>query len=386
MTDVVVNESRFVVDMSDEIKDHALRGGMVLPDGQVVGDQIDRSDAFQIYDTRDGSFILLVTGRELASRWIAEGFLPERAFGRFTGEDGKELWVLYSPTSLILQRVTACRAYGSLRYALAFAAALFKARILDHGVNLRDGIFCELYGVILPAYTKTRAVADRALFENVLSRSERENLSSPDEMGKSHGLNRFSLKEELREASLTLAPVEPYLENGEILDDFIEGAGGLYATGYLVLDEQYQIYDTGSDTLVLLMENRFAGSLVERGLIREMELSAISVGGLYLRALALSKRFALERVNDRHFGLTAAGAFKFASAVARTRARVPDASLEDALYSEELGLLLPVRFEGDGSQDGALVREVVSVGPFAMAPFLEDVIEHCALIASHPVI
>ena len=106
MTDVVVNESRFVVDMSDEIKDHALRGGMVLPDGQVVGDQIDRSDAFQIYDTRDGSFILLVTGRELASRWIAEGFLPERAFGRFTGEDGKELWVLYSPTSLILQRVT----------------------------------------------------------------------------------------------------------------------------------------------------------------------------------------------------------------------------------------------------------------------------------------
>ena len=36
MTDVVVNESRFVVDMSDEIKDHALRGGMVLPDGRVV--------------------------------------------------------------------------------------------------------------------------------------------------------------------------------------------------------------------------------------------------------------------------------------------------------------------------------------------------------------
>lgn len=380
MSEYIINESRFVIDISDELKDHALESGTVLPNLTIVGDQIDRSDSFQIYDTQDGSFNLLVVKKALALKWLENGFIPKKALYFYTNDQGDELVIIFSPSSLILQRVNTLRAYGSLRYALSLSAAMFRTRSLEHDISLRDGIFLELYGVVLPCYTKTRAVADRALFANVLSKDQSEDLSSKEELGSAHGLNRLSLKEELYKVKISLPNVEPYLEVGELVDDFVHKGAGLTVSSYVLLDENYQIYATSDDSFILLMENSFASSLIERGLLSQIDLGNVSFGGIYLKALCLSNHFALEKVNDRHFGLTQSGAFKFALAVRRTRQLCPDARLDNALYSEELGLLLPSSYDGNGTSDAQLVREVVSVGPFANAPFLEEIIESAVKI------
>lgn len=381
MTDVIVNESRFVIDISDEVRDDFLQDGTMLPDGTLVGALEDRAAEFQIFNTQDGRFNLLCVKEPMARRWIEEGYLKEEYFYKYQKEDGQSVYILLSPSSLILQRASASRSYGSRRFALSFAAALSNTRDLNHAVNLRDAIFCEVYGVLLPAYTKTREVADRALFKNVLSKDQSEDISGKDELKDNSGLNWHAVRAELGKASLPLPPIDPYLQHGEIVDDFAGNAQGLRVTGPLCLNENYQLYDTNSDKVLLLMENSWADKLSEHDLILHMNLNNVSGGGLFLKALLLSKRYAVEPLDDRHCGLTAQGSFKLAQAVSRSRLKAPKARLDNALYLEELGVLLPVQFEGNNLRDSDLVRKIVTAGPFALAPFLEDHIEQCAAIA-----
>ncbi len=375
MSDYIVNESKFVIDISDDLKDEALAPGTVLPNLVTVGDQLDRSDNFQIYDSKDGAMNILVVKRSLALRWQQEGFLPKNVFYEFLSVEGEEISLVFSPSGVILQRVSSLRAYGSLRYALSFAAAMFHSRSINPQTDLRNGIFMEYYGVILPCYTKARGVADRALFLNVLSKDHTEDLSSKEELGINHGLNRAFMITALKNAGFKIPAVDPYLDIGERVDDFVPEGEGLLVSSYVVLDRNYQVYATGNSKLILLMENSWADELVSRGLISRIDQGSLSFGGIYLKALSFSTAFALEKTNDRHFGLSFEKVFKFALAVRRTRQLCPDADLSDALYSEELGLLLPVSFGADGSGDESLVREAVTEGPFANAPFLEDVIE-----------
>lgn len=381
MTDVIVNESRFVIDISDELRDDYLQEGTLLPDGTLVGALEDRAAEFQIYGSQDGRFSLLCVKEPMARRWIEEGYLKEDWFYKYQKEGRECVYILFSPSSLILQRVSAARSYGSRRYALSFAAALSNTRDLNHAVNLRDAIFCEVYGVLLPTYTKTREVADRALFKNVLSKDQSEDITGRDELKDNSGLSWPAVRMELGNVSLPLPPIDPYLMHGEPVDDFVDNAQGLRVTGPLCLNDNYQLYDTNSDKVLLLMENSWADRLSEHDLILHMNLNNVSGGGLFLKALQLSKRYAVEPLDDRHFGITAQGSFKLAQAVSRTRVKAPQARLENALYIEELGVLLPVEFEGNELRDSDLVRKIVTIGPFALAPFLEDHIEQCAAVA-----
>ena len=62
---------------------------------------------------------------------------------------------------------------------------------------------------------------------------------------------------------------------------------------------------------------------------------------------------------------------------------MPEASLKDALYIQQLGLVLPVKFEGGSlEEDVALMREIVHVGPFAQGPFLNDIATTAVAIVS----
>lgn len=88
-----------------------------------------------------------------------------------------------------------------------------------------------------------------------------------------------------------------------------------------------------------------------------------------------SRRKAVENVEHRHAGVNQASIFEFALALKRLRNSIPEAGLHNALYLQELGLILPVEFEGGSYVDDVkLMREVVTQGPFAQGPFLDEVL------------
>ena len=102
-----------------------------------------------------------------------------------------------------------------------------------------------------------------------------------------------------------------------------------------------------------------------------------------VKVLALPRRAALEAFDNRHYGISSKEVYEIALAIYRARTKMPEASLKDALYIQQLGLVLPVKFEGGSlEEDVALMREIVHVGPFAQGPFLNDIATTAVAIVS----
>ncbi|MCR5084837.1 MAG: hypothetical protein K6A65_04980 [Succinivibrionaceae bacterium] len=382
VTDFIVNESEFVLDMEGG-QERFLGEGEMFPEGSRVGELIDSAAEWQLYYTEDGRFQVLAVAERIGSRWVNDGYLSAAALMPWQSGE-RNLWLLFSPTELALDRVNGMRLTGKTRRALEFIAAVQRTRTLDAGVNLRDGFFCELWSVVLPTFSLTPEVADRALFENALrGKLDPENLSGRDAMP-GQGLTYLTLNE-LREKG-RFAPQDhaPWLQPGEPVDDFIRLRDPqAVVTGLACAREQYQIFATQGDERVLMLEEGWARELLSRGFLRLIDLRSVTVGGQRLRAYALGKRQALEPLDERHHGLTVRGALRLAQSIRRSRALAPTADLAHGLYSQALGLVLPTSFEG-GSRDTDhdLMMRILSEGPFAMAAFMEDEMEDLALIAS----
>ena len=378
MSDFIVNESKFIVDM-DEKADSFLSAGEILPDGLQVSDMLDNAAVWQIYASEDNSALILAVMPDLAKRWVAEGYIKESAvFHHVSG--GREVALLISPSSLIVSPVTAVRFEHSQNYARSFFCALFNSRLKNHEINLRDSIFFELYDVLLPTYTLTRNVADKAIFNNASGLSLTEDLSSPDDLT-DPGVSYPYLLKILRDTDCNVCSCEPYLVQGERVDDFLTVEGASVITGPLVIREDFQVFATDSDKVVLLMENDFALSMVEAGLIEQMDLKSVQLGFGVLRALVLNRRFAVECLDDRHYGLTVNSSLKLASTIYRMRVKNAQASLNNGLYLEEKGIILANNAESKVN-DAALMRSIMLEGPFALAPFSYEDIDDAVTLAS----
>lgn len=378
MTDFIVNESKFIVDM-DAKTDAFLSAGEILPDGLQVSDMLDNAAVWQIYATEDNSALILAVMPDLAQRWVADGYIKENAiFHHISG--GRAVSLLISPSSLIVSPVTAVRFEYSQNYARSFFCALFNSRLKNQEINLRDSIFFELYGVLLPTYTLTRNVADRAIFNNASGLSLTEDLSSPEDLT-DPGVSYPYLLKVLRDMNCHVCPNEPYLMQGERVDDFLTVDDEAIITGPLVIREDFQLFATDSDKVVLLMENAFALRMVEAGLIEQMDLKSVQLGFGLLRALVLNRRFAVECLDDRHYGLTVNSALKLAVTIYRMRVKNAQASLKGGLYIEEKGIILANNSAAE-INDAAMMRSIMFEGPFALAPFSYDEIDDAVTLVS----
>lgn len=383
MSHVAVNESLFVLNMEEE-SESFLKIGEKFADGKVVGEERDLGEKFAIYVSEDGQFDILAVTPDLKERWIEDGYLPERVFQKHFDAQGQvDCYVTFAPSSLVLSRLTDVRVYGSPYYAHLVASAFWHTRNNDHEINLRDSILFELYGVLLPTYTLTPKIADYALFRNTLrGQFDAEDLRgiSDFEKGKS-GLSRTSFKTALQEFNVPCSSITPYFQVGEYIDDFVQMKSQASITGPLALTEQYQIFATDTDVVLLAMSNAWAEKLVECGLLLEMDLKKVQIGREVIKIIALPRAKALEPINDRHFGLQQQDTFEFALAMRRARSKMSRASFKNALYVQALGLILPVDFEsGSISEDKAVVREVIEQGPFAQGAFFDDVAVSCQAI------
>ena len=151
----------------------------------------------------------------------------------------------------------------------------------------------------------------------------------------------------------------------------VKGENGII-TGPLVLRRHYQIYDTNRDTFLLLMDELWTNALLHTSLISQMSLASINIDGQKLTVFPFDKSKALEPLDDRHFGMNRHDVIELAQAIRRTRTVLPKARLDNALYIQEQGILLPESFEVEEHDDRLLMRDITVNGPFAMAPFLDE--------------
>lgn len=379
ISDYVVDESRFMLG-DEEGRVNWFKEGTTLPDGMIFSEKLDETDVWQLYVSSDSQHYILAIKSELCEKWCESGLCKRSIFQEFL--NGKEkYYLLFSPTSLSICNVSQVRANGSLRKALAFYNAIRNTRNHDIDVNLRDGIFVELLSIVLPVYSNIPKVADRALFMNIFREEhEPENLSSPEEM--SGGLAWFGLTKILNDHSLPVLKKDLYLESGEIADDFFDLEPNTTILGPLVIREHYQIYDTDDSKYILLFDRIWGEALLSTSLVSQINLTSISISGQMLYALTFSKRYALEPLNDRNFGLNENGLIKLAQALRRAREACPKARLDNALYVEALGVCLPENFISEDINNALLMRKIAWTGPFAMAPALDDIKEDAVAIAS----
>lgn len=373
------DETLFVIDLDDESESY-LTKGEILSDGIVIGEERDRGENFTLYVSEDGHYDVLAAAPQLAEHWLADSLLPKRALiPHKNAQDEIDCYLLISPCSLVMLRLNDARVYGSSYYAHLIASGIFYSRCNDPDINLRDGILCELYGVILPAYTLTPKLADLSLFNNTLrGQYEAEDLRGPQDYSSGGGLNRISFNASLAEHGIQPDKFTPCLDIGEEVDDMVilpPTYEHVSVTGPLEIQEQYQIFSTDTDLVLLAVSDEWGQQLFERRLVLQMSFKPMMLSGKRFWLKVFSRRKAVENVEHRHAGVNQASVFEFALALKRLRNSIPEAGLHNALYLQELGLILPVEFEGGSYVDDVkLMREVVTQGPFAQGPFLDEVL------------
>ena len=103
-----------------------------------------------------------------------------------------------------------------------------------------------------------------------------------------------------------------------------------------------------------------------------MDLNSISLNGQRFFALCLSKKFAVECLNDRHYGIDFEYAIHLVQALKKSRTKTPNADFKDGLYLQELGIVLPLNFSRKNTDDKEIITSCLYNGPFSMGMLLEE--------------
>lgn len=124
------------------------------------------------------------------------------------------------------------------------------------------------------------------------------------------------------------------------------------------------------------MDSLWAEALMSSSLINQIVLNSIPLFGKKYYFLSFKKKFALENMDDRHYAINKHDAFELALAIKRTRKVLNNCNLNNALYVQSLGILLPEIFtKSEDTNDVVLLGSCLREGPFATSPFLDDINE-----------
>jgi hypothetical protein len=133
------------------IKDAWLPIGFSFPDGVHSGMTLHEGPGWQIVETREGGRALVVR-EELEARWTASGLISAGSFSPFSFGRGT-FWCLVCDPGLAVAPVAECGSSGDRDETLAFAEAFRETRGIEKGVSLRDALYIEQIGRLLPTYT-----------------------------------------------------------------------------------------------------------------------------------------------------------------------------------------------------------------------------------------
>ncbi|MBQ9275882.1 MAG: hypothetical protein IJ228_13845 [Succinivibrio sp.] len=371
MANTVIDESNFIISLDEVESERLITLNARLPDGAVVAELLDEGRDWELYYTKDGSMRALAVKAALAERWLEAGLLDTHRLLPWQGVR-ENCYLLLVPSSKRLFRVNQFKSGQSARLAAQFLAALTRSRARLPGINLRDALYSELDGVLLPTYTQGPVFADSLLLQNIL-RTAQEGEVLELAAGQSRSASYAAFVAALRERGLRAPEVQPSFNPGEF-PEFMSDPGSLAAVSTpLELCPQYELYDTGTAGFVLVLHRVWAEALLSAGLLNESALTSVALGREMGYAMLLDGYGAVESLTDRVFGHSRSSLYDLMVAQRSTRRLLPEAALQDALYLGEHRLLLPLTFTGGSRQnDAALLDAAVSAGPFAVGALLEE--------------
>lgn len=129
--------------------------------------------------------------------------------------------------------------------------------------------------------------------------------------------------------------IDPWLPIGHLLPD------GTIARGTLFAGADWQILRTQKDDRALIAKDSLARRWISSGLIDDASLAQLRFGDQTLVCLSSSTNHTLAPVAECKSPSTKSEALAFALALRATRAIDPETPLQDALYVEKLGRILP---------------------------------------------
>lgn len=369
MAEYIVDEIKFVI--HDEEQTTFLPQGYKLFNGVRVGELEDSSEYWELYLSSEDEYNLLVVKEELLAKWVDSKLCSKDEFMQVCLQ-GSTYFVLITPLSSKTVRLTNFRAKNS-RQDLELFSAFSHTRLFDQDSNLRDAIYVSSKSVLLPTYSLVGYVNDVALFKNALRDANTpEILDSTKDKG--FGLNYFSVRSILQEYGHKLSFTEPLFTTGELIDDFVQIGENALITSPLLINEQYQLFDTTCDKYVLVMDRLWCEALLSTSLLSQIGLNSLPIDGRKYYVLALDKSKALDQLNNRAFGLDKYSLFDLIAAIRHTRELVPQCSMLDGLYVQELGVVLPLTFtKHEKTEDVQLMRDVLVNGPFALSNQLDEI-------------
>ena len=372
MADFLVDESKFLL-INEEERGSFFNEGFILPDGMVIGAMLEDSENWQIYVSEDDDFHILAVKDSLAEKWFAAGFLTSSQM-MAVENGGAKFFILMSPVALKLSHISGVHCKKSCRYALNLASAFQHTRMINSEVNLRDAIYTEQYSLLLPTYTQIPEIADRALYLNALrnEKQQAENLSDSEAM--TGFVSLVWVKKVLREKQYAELNYENWLGIGDAAGDFLgQPSNCAQITGLLIASQHFQLFDTDTQKYLLIIDELWADALLQSSLVTHFTLTPLPIDGRKYYALPLSKKYAVETLNDRVHGLTERNTTLLARAIRTSRAQAPSADFKDALYLEEKMVVLPLSFCSEEHDDLQLLASVLREGPYALSPFMDDV-------------
>lgn len=381
MTSFIVDESKFMI--SDEESDAFFDSEYKLASGIVIGELEDESDSWQLYISADGRHYILAVLPELRDKWVESRLLKDRDF-ECVEVNSRKLYLLFSSSVHRVTRLINIRVNNSLRYAYALFSAFVHTRQFDLDSNLRDGLYFEAHSVILPTYSLVGKVSDRCLFENALrGKNDPEKLTAPD--GLNDSVSYFYFRKYLSDHGYRLNANEPLFEAGEIVDDFLLGEeSNSMITAPLIIRDHYQLFDTTSDSYILMIDSLWGEALIASNLVNQIQMNSFPINSQKYFVLSFKKDQIIECMDNRHGGLNKENAFELTEAIRRTRVLLPECDLTNALYIQKLGYLLPEKFTAsENTNDRELLVDCLSHGPFAMAPLMDDINHDLVTILIH---
>ena len=368
MSDYIIDDSKFLI--SEDEEQRLLPNDFCLMQDIKLGEVLDSSSDWNICLSANDKFFILVAIESLYQKWADKGYTQDVEFIS-KNFNNKNFYFYVCKNNFKLERLTDFKIFN-VRSGLALFSAFNHTRAIDENSNLRDAIYLQEASLLLPTFSLIGEVCDKSLYKNALLKKDQKEFLEPTVDVKDQ-LNFNFVKSNLKKHGFEIPNHELYLEPGLEFEDFYQlPKEKCIATGPLIIHEHFQLFDTNSDNYVLILDKLLADAQIAIGTLKLISLNSICIDGKRYYALALSKAYALEKLNDRVFGYNKSDVLDLILAINKTKSVVKECKFSNALFLQECEVIVPIDFE-NAQDEKAMLVDLLNNGPFALSRFLDEI-------------
>lgn len=157
---------------------------------------------WQLYETDDGVALFVLDS--LHSKWVQEDWLGDRLFKQVMVQ-GQKYFVLTSGETWIVSMIGQSTSWITKEVTESFFRSLKQARQNHPGAILKDALFIEGYGLLLPTYTSKEDLTDDVILGKWVSAGVEISISESKTIAR---LNSALSEEDVKEIASALEPTK----------------------------------------------------------------------------------------------------------------------------------------------------------------------------------